>query len=91
MEIFLDFSKLDLSFDFDKDFFSCSSFSFLLIKSLFKVSFFLKSFISKSTLRFLNFFSNYLNFFLILLNYASFKFSFFFFFSVNRTVIIDNS
>ena len=55
LEIFLDFSKLDLSLDFDKAF-SCSSFSFLLIKSLFEESFLLKLSISKSTFRSLNFF-----------------------------------
>ena len=86
IEIFLDFSKLDLSLDFDKDFFSCSSFSFLLIKSLFEESFLLKLSISKSVLRFSNFLKSP-KFFLTLLNYASFKFSFLFF-SVNRTVIM---
>ena len=42
--------------DFDKDFFSCSSFSFLLIKSLFSESFLLKFFVSKSVFRSFNFF-----------------------------------
>ena len=55
-EIFFDFKKLDSSLDLDRDFFSCSNFSFLLIRSLFNLSFSLKSNISKSTFRSLNFF-----------------------------------
>ena len=50
--IFFDLEKLDLSLYLDNIFFSCSNFSFLLIKSLLSVSIFLKLFTSNCTFRF---------------------------------------